>query len=193
MKIGLDVEAAWAAGFFDGEGCVFFSDADPNRVPRVQCSVAQVDRRVLDRFCVAVGVGSVGGPYVKADRPECQPYHMWMTSSLAAVKQVFQTLEPFLDSIKSEAFVKSIESAEWSLANLKCRSCGGIYDVDSAGRRKCSRCRSEIARMAVTERWAKDLRPETPCSKEDCEAVAKIKGLCNPHYMKSWRKKRAEV
>lgn len=62
-------EAIWAAGFFDGEGCI---DAkrqvdkrkDPPIVRRYfRLQVAQKDRRPLDRFLAAVGTGSIRGPY----------------------------------------------------------------------------------------------------------------------------------
>lgn len=58
----LDVlELAWAAGFYDGEGCTFTS-VDGGRVT-MQVLITQVDRRVLDRFQAAVGgLGKVYGP-----------------------------------------------------------------------------------------------------------------------------------
>jgi hypothetical protein len=52
-------ELSGAAGFFDGEGC--FSYAVKGRYACV--TIMQVDRRVLDRFLNAVGVGKVFGPY----------------------------------------------------------------------------------------------------------------------------------
>jgi hypothetical protein len=53
-------ELAWAAGFFDGEGCFCYSEAG-----RYICiSIAQTDREVLDRFRRAVGgLGNILGPY----------------------------------------------------------------------------------------------------------------------------------
>jgi hypothetical protein len=51
-------ELAWAAGFFDGDGCFGYT-------PRTGICVAigQRDRDVLDRFLRIAGVGKVYGPY----------------------------------------------------------------------------------------------------------------------------------
>ena len=52
-------ELAWAAGFFDGEGCFCFSEAGQY----VCVSITQTEREPLDRFERAVGLGKVNGPY----------------------------------------------------------------------------------------------------------------------------------
>lgn len=47
------MELAWAAGFFDGEGCI--SLANRKTKPSLRVSVCQMDRRPLDRFHKALG------------------------------------------------------------------------------------------------------------------------------------------
>ncbi len=49
------MELAWAAGFFDGEGCVTLSRSRAGDPQRLQMSVAQVDERPLRRFGEAIG------------------------------------------------------------------------------------------------------------------------------------------
>jgi hypothetical protein len=53
-------QLAWAAGFFDGEGCFCYSEAG-----RYICiSIGQTDRELLDRFRGAVGgLGKILCPY----------------------------------------------------------------------------------------------------------------------------------
>src|SRR5262245_61060169 len=53
-------QLAWAAGFFDGEGCVTSSD---NRSARPMLFITQHDPRVLRRFWKVIGQGKVYGPY----------------------------------------------------------------------------------------------------------------------------------
>lgn len=55
---------AWAAGFFDGEGC--FSSClryDDNTKKKYIASIGQVDRKGLERFQEAVQLGKIYGPY----------------------------------------------------------------------------------------------------------------------------------
>jgi hypothetical protein len=53
-------ELAWAAGFFDGEGC--FSYTNAGRFPMIR--IGQTEREPLDRFHTVVGeLGKVYGPY----------------------------------------------------------------------------------------------------------------------------------
>lgn len=48
-----DVEAAWLAGLFEGEGCISLAGT------RVQLSIAMTDRDVVERFVSMVGYGKV--------------------------------------------------------------------------------------------------------------------------------------
>lgn len=68
-------ELSWAAGFFDGEGCVSYAVKG-----RYACvTMMKVDSRVLDRFLNAVGVGKVYGPYTfkNPDRYSRQPKYQY--------------------------------------------------------------------------------------------------------------------
>lgn len=57
-----DLELAWAAGFFDGEGCF-------GGQRYLSASIGQVNRTNLFRFQAAVGVGVVSRPYDKGNKP----------------------------------------------------------------------------------------------------------------------------
>jgi hypothetical protein len=52
-------ELAWAAGFFDGEGCFSYME----RARYGVATIGQTDVRALERFMKAVGVGKIYGPY----------------------------------------------------------------------------------------------------------------------------------
>lgn len=52
-------ELAWAAGFFDGEGCFSYSKSGQY----VCVSIGQTVREPLERFKLAVGLGVIYGPY----------------------------------------------------------------------------------------------------------------------------------
>lgn len=89
-----EIELAWAAGFFDGEGC--FKGARTNGLSDKKygrISISQKDSEVLYRFKSAVGeLGSVNGPY----------NNMWyyVATRKADIIVICELLRPYLSSIK---------------------------------------------------------------------------------------------
>lgn len=96
-----ELELAWAAGFFDGEGC---------SKHYMTLSVGQKDRRPLDRFAAAVGYGNVTGPYLHGHKKNGDPIycHHWEVSGQKAVA-VLRKLWPYLSEPKREQ-IKSLPS-----------------------------------------------------------------------------------
>lgn len=95
-------ELAWAAGFFDGEGCCrarrHGTLAKTPRRFQLVLDVSQKDRRVLDRFRRAVGVGAVYGPYRAPHRVQ---YH-FATTDFEACQAVIAMLWSWLGPLKRE-------------------------------------------------------------------------------------------
>lgn len=61
----IELELAWAAGFFDGEGCTtYHCGKNQAKAPRVRLGQSgDTGYKVLERFKNAVGFGKVYGPY----------------------------------------------------------------------------------------------------------------------------------
>lgn len=98
--IVLSSEVAWAAGFFDGEGCVT-GFVDRGGQTRVQLVVAQSGTTEhLERFRETVGVGNVSGPYFNGKR---QGAFHWGISGKKA-KMVMELLRPHLCSPKAAKY-----------------------------------------------------------------------------------------
>jgi hypothetical protein len=57
--VASDVDHAWCAGLFDGEGTTSVLRAQRDKYAYLRMSVAQKDRKVLDKFRDIVGVGTV--------------------------------------------------------------------------------------------------------------------------------------
>ena len=94
-------ELAWSAGFFDGEGWVGAVDTPKQkRPPFARLSVPQVDRRVLDRFRLAVGVGRVFGPYRNYGGPGRQTRYDFVAVHLPQVQAIIAMLWAFLSPVK---------------------------------------------------------------------------------------------
>ena len=119
-----ETELAWAAGFFDGEGCISFAKAGEHR-QLIMC-IGQNDPRVLERFKAAVGVGTINGPHVRPSRPNSKPYWQWRTSGHVSVQKTVELLWPYLDEVKRQQGRRSLDAStahrktlRWSGARTK--------------------------------------------------------------------------
>jgi hypothetical protein len=101
-------ELAWAAGFFDGEGCVSLD----KYAPRIH--MPQIDRRVLERFQSAVmGLGSITGPYANRN---WTPRYRYTTGGLEATQAVIAMLWQWLGPVKREQASRAFRAARYHAA-----------------------------------------------------------------------------
>jgi len=89
---------AWAAGLFEGEGCVYSSTQTPPQ-PRLQ--IRMCDRGPLDRFCLIVGYGKVHGPYKthktgETNKGNWRDNYSWQVHGQPAT-EVARLIFPYLD------------------------------------------------------------------------------------------------
>jgi len=98
-----ELELAWAAGFFDGEGCTAKKRASGTNSNQIILSVSQKHREVLDRFMAAVGRGVVCGPYGP------RRMHNLSVNGYDAVIAVMVLLWPHLGSEKRDQFRRTVE------------------------------------------------------------------------------------
>ena len=115
-------ELAWAAGFYDGEGCTTLRhhQTRPGRRPVVRLSIKQVERGPLDRFREAVGgIGAVYGPYLHGLRQDGSRkwIYTYSTSTWRESQAVIAMLWTFLSEPKREqahgAFTTMREHPKW--------------------------------------------------------------------------------
>ena len=91
-------ELAWAAGFFDGEGCVWTPGPDANYLmPRLH--VAQKDLPTLQRYHRAIG-GM--GRICPQRRPHYDDIWQWQSGSFVAFQATASCLWPFLSPLKRD-------------------------------------------------------------------------------------------
>jgi hypothetical protein len=88
-----EIGLAWAAGFFDGEGCTS-TRVGGNGKTYLRVSIGQKDRRALDRFAVTVGGCKVYGPSVRG-------IHQIMLGDSDA-RRVLNLLWPYMSEAKKE-------------------------------------------------------------------------------------------
>jgi hypothetical protein len=91
-------ELAWAAGFYDGEGCASVNNRKGGG-KNSRLTVGQVHCEPLARFDKATGnIGVLNGPYPA--RNGHQPLYQWRTTGLNQCQAVMTMLWPWLCSIK---------------------------------------------------------------------------------------------
>lgn len=151
----METEYAWAAGFFDGEGNthlgyrVYGNSTVP--IPRVMLQVAQVDRRVLDRFQRILGFGKVGGPYAPKTI-NSKPYYYWRVEGLPYLLEFQDKIGPYLDEVKTIQLNKALSArAEWE-ATAVCKD-GYRFQQSKSGYWYCPHCRSQNGVKAMASRY----------------------------------------
>jgi hypothetical protein len=106
----VDAERAWAAGFFDGEGCCSLRRSKGSL--HISITIGQADPEVLEHFCSVVGAGAVTGPY-ESERGHRDIWH-YQCADLGAVLTVLGAIWPWLGSVKREQARRSVvEYTAW--------------------------------------------------------------------------------
>lgn len=111
----MNTELAWAAGFFDGEGCFYVKRRRKNsrvreagRVSVLALNIRQNDPRPLDRFAAVFGL-TVNGPYTRPDGLSSNPFYVIETSGTRA-KWVADQLLEYLSEPKREQLQRCLDS-----------------------------------------------------------------------------------
>lgn len=90
------LELAWAAGYFEGEGCFSLQPRKerPNGRPQAGATVRNTDEDTLRRFHHIVGCGSVK-PY-KPQKEGYKPFWQWGIKGYSTTKRLISLLYPWL-------------------------------------------------------------------------------------------------
>lgn len=165
------LELAWAAGFFDGEGHSGVKRGCGVKGNKGRCSyfsmkMVQCKAEPLYRFAAAVGgIGRVKGPYL--NRPKnCQPIYSWDAAGETA-RRVIRQLWPYLCSVKREQAQNALDTEEnvgngrvlprsWDRDTRTACPQGHEYTPENSGRtprglRYCKECK-RVKRRAYTLR-----------------------------------------
>jgi hypothetical protein len=115
--------AAWAAGFFDGEGTIGVY-GDP-RWPQVTMEIAQASAstapETLDRFQRIVGAGKVAGPRILRSPWSKLPQYHWRLTRFAEIERVVAMLSPYADVVKRERMAACLDDVRGARARRAAR------------------------------------------------------------------------
>jgi len=136
-------ELAWAAGFFDGEGCVGIVRGSPTRPPKsIRVGISQLDSRVLERFKAAVGVGYIHGPTKRYGTS--QPQYRYVAQHHPATQAICALLWTWLSPVKREQFKRCLMAIRDEMI-VKSPCSHGVR------RSKCVPCNRDRAQRRTTE------------------------------------------
>lgn len=98
-----NTEIAWAAGFWDGEGC-WSQKKEQGGYAYPFAQLNNTSEEVVRRFHAAVGVGKVYGPYTyKGKRSHHKPFWRWQAYGDVG-REALDKLLPFLSAEKREQY-----------------------------------------------------------------------------------------
>lgn len=105
-------ERAWAAGLFDGEGCLYLTPERSSGWRGVSLYLSQSSKAgspdTILRFHLAVnGLGSLTGPHAPRSPWSRLPQYHWQTSGRHAVSRVLRILWPWLGAVTHERALRA--------------------------------------------------------------------------------------
>lgn len=154
-------EIAWAAGLFEGEGCIHMRrDGD------VQVSIKMTDRDVIERFANLFPVPKI---YVRPAGARTKETYEWRTTRARLVEEMIRALRPYLLQRRgATADVALARLAKIGLPTGVKPTCpaGHAYSGrDKAGQRICHECKRVSAKRRRDAKHALARGPGQPPSK----------------------------
>lgn len=116
----MDIDRAWAAGFWDGEGYAGFAG---KKQPSLRAQIQQSEKSILERFQTIVGCGRLHGPYTRKSQ---RPHWQLSFSSVASVRQLFDVLSPYLYVTKKSQLEAAIAAYDQYKEGLLARRRGQL-------------------------------------------------------------------
>ena len=136
-----EAQIAWAAGLFEGEGCIYLSPPS-KRGQAKRLTVAMTDRDVLDRFAAIVGVGGIRPHPVRGNRKPCWA---WNANRWEDVVYVLDLLMPHFGERRTAKALEIL--AHPPIRNGQTCAKGHPLDgVRGDGRAYCTTCNHERSR-----------------------------------------------
>lgn len=96
-----EIELAWAAGLFDGEGTIGLRrNGTKANARRIGMALGMTTPEVVERFAKAVGVGTIYHSQSQSNYPNSLPITKWVCHSIGDTDTVVSLLWPWLSEPK---------------------------------------------------------------------------------------------
>lgn len=109
-------EIAWAAGLFEGEGCVYIAKQsckwrDGEKKFQVKLEIKHTDEDVLQRFHAIIAVGNIVGPYWA--KKSTKPFWSWTSAAVADVAYIASLFFPYLGYRRRAKLKEAVGSVDF--------------------------------------------------------------------------------
>ena len=111
----------WAAGLFEGEGCISHTDAGGIRYPRLCLGMCDLD--VVQDFVEVIGYGNISGG--KQQKSHWKPRYDWQISKMTEVKRILELFLPYLGLRRAYKAQNSLDEID-NLLYLKLKHHGNL-------------------------------------------------------------------
>jgi hypothetical protein len=98
-------DIVWAAGLFEGEGCISFDHRFKN-TRTIQIKMTDLD--VMERYVDVVGYGKLRGPYKEKKTPGSKPFWQHSVCKGSEVLRILKMFLPHLGKRRSEKAIEAI-------------------------------------------------------------------------------------
>ena len=106
-----ETDVAWAAGLFEGEGCI---SNDKKKYRRL--SINMTDEDVMKRFVRIVAYGNLKGPHLprKSENPngKYKPFWQWGVGKRSEVLRILKMFIPYFGKRRSQKAIEAINKIE---------------------------------------------------------------------------------
>ena len=103
-----ETAVAWAAGLFEGEGCISYDQRYPNYR---RLGMNMTDEDVMRRFVEIVDYGRLYGPYISG-KSDHKPVWSWAIGKKSEVLRILKMFKPYFGKRRSEKAIEAINKIE---------------------------------------------------------------------------------
>ena len=103
----MSTQHAWAAGLFEGEGCI--TTSSNGTYPSLQLEMT--DKDIVDRFASIMGVGNVRYKDRK-DKPSWKPTYRWTIQRKAEVVRILSMFLPYFGDRRAHKALDILDNIE---------------------------------------------------------------------------------
>ena len=147
-------EMAWAAGLFEGEGCIGIighGASVGNRIrPWVKLTVQMTDRDVLERFFSIVESGGVSLHH-RANRPRHKDCWSWQAGARSDVERILLAFLPWFGERRAAKAREALALIKDLRIVKKCDFCGDEFEAYRENQRFCSNKHQQASWLAASK------------------------------------------
>ncbi len=130
-----EIETAWAAGLFEGEGSIIFTGKNG-----VSVTVFMTDQDVLQKLLAVAGMGTLRGPYSDASHPGHKPIWKWSISRGTHSSEFLRAIRPHMGVRRLARLDAALERLSNMRGGERCRMGHNNWRPNGSIGRYCLDC-----------------------------------------------------